>query len=88
MAQGDQVPPSRAEVLEVLRRLVEGTLEREDASSWASPWVTNDDVEFAPAVWQALERLSGADMISTDRPYLYGPEDFRDWYDTLDAAPQ
>jgi hypothetical protein len=75
--------PSRADVAEVLRRLVEGSMSREDASEWASPWVTADDVDFEPPLWRAIERLSGAGMISTERPYLYEPEDFQAWLEEL-----
>jgi hypothetical protein len=39
------------------------------------------------AVWEALADMSAADMITTDRPYLYGETDFAAWADELRNAP-
>jgi hypothetical protein len=38
-------------------------------------------------VWDALIALSGADLPSTDRQYLYEIEDFQQWLDVLNSAP-
>ena len=34
-------------------------------------------------VWDALNNLSGADAVSTDRPFLFDEIDFRAWLDEL-----
>jgi hypothetical protein len=34
-------------------------------------------------VWNAIQHLSGADLITTDRPYLYGITDFVEWLKPL-----
>lgn len=50
---------------------------RENTADWArrfDPDYVNDE-----AISHALEALEVADFISTDRPYLYGTEDFRAW---------
>jgi hypothetical protein len=36
-----------------------------------------------PAVWEAIKRLVAADMITTDRPYLYDIADFKRWLTDL-----
>jgi len=36
------------------------------------------------AVWNALELLSGADTITTDRPYLFEEIDFKAWYEEFE----
>jgi len=49
-------------------------------------WIIQDEPQVDDAiVWRTLDRLSGADMISFDRPsraalpYLYDESDFGDW---------
>jgi hypothetical protein len=60
--------------------LLEGRVSRRQASDWAAQWVmanvpyVNDD-----RVWRALTHLVRADMLQTDRPYLYGERDFEAW---------
>jgi hypothetical protein len=76
-------PPTRSEVADVLRRLINGEQSRESASAWASDWVVGDARVADPAVSQALELLLMADLISTDRPFLYNDEDFRACLDSL-----
>lgn len=45
--------------------------------SWAEQWVMAKDPDVQDGTaWRALTALAGADLISTDRPYLYGREDF------------
>jgi hypothetical protein len=72
--------PSREEVASKLRGLIGDTTPREEVASWASTWVTSDEFPVDDErVWEALKNLAMADLISTDRPYLYGKEDFQDW---------
>lgn len=69
--------PDRRQVEAKLADLASGKITREEAATWAEQFdLTLIDDELAV---EALELLSGADMVSTDRPYLYGPEDFRAW---------
>jgi len=60
--------------------LIEERITREDASSWASPWVMADNSGIDDrAVWNAVEGLYGADSPSIDRPYLFERVDFETW---------
>jgi len=69
--------PSKIEVMEKLQALISATVTREAAANWAQRWVI---LEYPPdmdeEVWSALVFICSADMISLDRPYLYGREDF------------
>lgn len=76
-AQDRDRAPDREQVEAKLADLASGKITREEAAAWADRYdldAINDE-----SVFDALELLAGADMISTDRPYLYGPEDFRAW---------
>jgi hypothetical protein len=77
-------PPSKIEVEGKLCDLLAGKVLREEVADWASQWVrmSNPSVQD-PQIWTALERLSGADLISTDRPYLYDQQDFDAWLKDL-----
>ncbi len=80
-------PPTRREVEEKLVGLVEGRHSREDVSSWAERWIILPDPGVSdPVAWKALNKLAGADMITTDRPYLYEEVDFRAWLEELRAS--
>lgn len=64
--------------------LINGVITREEASEWATEYIIYDDPQIYPEIenpvaWCAICKLSGADSISTDRLYLYGPEDFKIW---------
>jgi len=69
-------PPTRSEVADKIRQLVSGELTRNAASAWACTWLLNGFTVDDRVVWEALELLGAADLISTDRPYLYVDEDF------------
>jgi hypothetical protein len=72
--------PTRGEVEERLLDLLEGRASRENVAKWAAQWVRMENPPIDDAsVWKALTQLSGADMISTDRPYLYDENDFHSW---------
>lgn len=77
--------PTRSQVINQLTKLVDGRISREDASSWASPWVVRlEDIED-DRVCQALVHIAGADTPATDDTYLYMKEDFEDWLRELTA---
>ncbi len=73
--------PSYEDVEARLVLLIDGALDRETVAKWASGFIGED----APAgpISKALTELMGADLPTTDRPYLYGPEDFQNWLDEL-----
>jgi hypothetical protein len=45
--------------------------------------VANDARVEDVRVWETLKNLAMADLVSTDRPYLYGREDFQTWLTEL-----
>jgi hypothetical protein len=73
------LPPTRREVAEELRRLIAGDLTREAASDWASPWLSRFTEIDDKKVTRALACLGAADLPSTDREYLYEKIDFEHW---------
>lgn len=70
-------PPSRHEIANVLRAILSGTLTRKEASEWANRFIIGDMRRTDTQVWNALKLLGGADLISTDRPFLYQSIDFQ-----------
>lgn len=79
--------PSRSEVEAKLRALLAGDQTRAQIAQYAERWIMarNPDVSDA-VVWAARVHLVGADLKTTDRPYLHGPEDFQAWLDELLAG--
>jgi len=69
--------PSRSEVVAKFRQLIRGPSSREEVATWAEKWVIVDNPPCMEAdLWEALKFLAGADLISTDRPFLYSTQDF------------
>jgi hypothetical protein len=70
-------PPTRSEVIEKLQQLVEDSVSREFVATWAQKWVIADNPpKMSKEIWEALSFLTGADLISLDRPFLYTTKDF------------
>ncbi len=83
--------PTRTYVEAKLLDLIEGRASREEVSLWAEYWLHEDfvkgrDLFDDTVVLDGLEALSMADAPSTDRPYLYGEEDFQAWLQELRRA--
>ena len=86
--------PTRAEVARRLTALIQddSAEARAAAADWAGEYIRFDDPQIypeikEPALWEAIGLIASADLISTDRPFLYGPEDFASWQAELLAAP-
>ena len=82
--------PTFGEVVQKLKQLVANEISRQQASDWASPWIVKyDEIQFDAnydldrKIREALDCLASADLISTDRPYLYGQSDFEGWLHDL-----
>lgn len=69
-------PPNRIETADTIRQLLSGKRTRKSASEWACEWLLNCRAIDDAVVWEAITLLGAADLISTDRPYLYSEEDF------------
>jgi hypothetical protein len=82
-------PPTLLQVAQKLEQLVSGDISREEASAWASPWVTKfhefalDGRALDRKVKRALDNLAGADSPTTDREYLFEKVDFEAWLQEL-----
>lgn len=64
----------------MLESLIDGSLSREQVADWAAQWVIQAEPPIEDeAVWDALVSLSGADLLTTDRPYLDDFSDFERW---------
>lgn len=68
--------PSRDDVSTILKKLLAGELTRQAASEWATPWLIGDELFNDREVRDAVVLLGMADLISTDRPFLYNDIDF------------
>ena len=84
--------PSAERIAEVMRLLIDDLNQRENVTEWASYWslkyddyCEDDDYDNSKRILTALDRLSGADAPTTDRPYLYDQLDFEDWLAELEA---
>jgi len=75
--------PTRDEVEAKLLHLKVGRCDRAAATDWASAYIDQDVRVDDPGVWEALVALSGADLPTTDRPYLHGEADFCMWLERL-----
>jgi hypothetical protein len=80
-------PPSRSEVEQQIKGLIDGDVGRDAASAWAMQWVAAHDPGIDdPAVWRALNALAGADAPSTDREWLFVEADFYEWLADIQDA--
>jgi hypothetical protein len=84
--------PSRQEVADIFRALIERQKTPEEVSNWATEFIIYDDPQIYPevndsVVWEALKALAGADLPSTDRKYLYEATDFEEWLQKLMSEP-
>ena len=85
--------PSREDIATRIQALLvdSSPSARDKASEWASEFVVFDDpavypVVDDPVVWEAIVKLSGVDLPTTDREFLLGPEDFREWLTAVRTA--
>ena len=80
----DANQPTLPQVVQKLKQLVSGEISREEASAWASPWVTKfEDYKMDRKVKRALDNLAGADTPTSDREYLFEKIDFEAWLQEL-----
>ncbi|MCA5895228.1 hypothetical protein LEP48_18010 [Isoptericola sp. NEAU-Y5] len=78
----------RSTVDSKLTALANGSLDPGDAADWAMTALRDmdDDEDVDDAVMEALDKLSGADLLSGPGTYLHGPADFRTWLSEFRAA--
>lgn len=69
-----------------LLALASGSLDPSDAADWAARTMERlEDADVPDAVWVALDRMSGADLLAGPGTPLHGPEDYRMWLAELQA---
>lgn len=80
-AHGDLgVSPTRADVRERILALIGEDDSREKVAAWAAQWIRQPEPDVPDAaVWQAIKRLSGADLRSSKTTYLHSERDFLEW---------
>ncbi|MDP2229084.1 MAG: hypothetical protein Q8J78_16590 [Moraxellaceae bacterium] len=78
--------PSREELIRKIDALCAAEETREQVAQWAFSILSSDGRVTDQVVWSVLEGLGAADLPSTDRPYLYSIEDFKEWRTRLVAA--
>ena len=85
------VVPSRSNIEARLEKLVAGELPRAEAADWATEFITFDDPQIYPSVsdpivWEAIVKLSGADLEVSPGEYLHQEGDFSDWLQKVRAG--
>jgi hypothetical protein len=82
-------PPSKADVIAVVKAVLNGSMTRTEASTWARPWVGAVDAGVHDrSVWNALKLLGAIDLRhGDDAPYLYDDEQVATWRDELLGDP-
>ncbi len=78
--------PSRSEIANTVRRLLTAQMTRKAASEWASQWLFDDEPISDCLAWEALVLLGAAELVSTDRPFLYNEEDYLAALESLEKA--
>lgn len=69
-----------------LTRLAEGAIPPGEVADWALRVMEEkSDEAVEPAIWRALEELSGADLLVAPGKYLHGHEDFAAWRAEFEA---
>ncbi|RNG24141.1 DNA-binding protein [Streptomyces botrytidirepellens] len=70
----------RQEITKKLAELTQDAGKSEDISNWAISVMQGGDTSLLdPKVWEALDRMSGADLMSGPNTYLHSREDFSEW---------
>ena len=76
--------PMRAEVRERMLALIGSDAYRQQVADWAAHWIRlpNPHIDD-PVVWQAIQRLAGADLRISKTRYLHTEADFLAWLKDL-----
>ncbi|MCQ4084000.1 DNA-binding protein [Streptomyces sp. RB6PN25] len=70
----------KQEVHQRLRLLAAGQADPGEVSDWALEKMESESDELRDErTWRALDRLSGADLMTGPGVYLHSHEDFSDW---------
>lgn len=72
--------PTKEEVLNRFKLILQGTMSREEVADWASEYVMQDfpDVKDETA-WQLLKIACGVDLKDSPDEYLHDEQNIKDW---------
>ena len=72
--------PTRIQTIQILEKLISGSIDRDEVSSWAEKYYLDDSFLCTDqSLMNLLENLMSVNLIGSDRPYLYTNEDFEAW---------
>ena len=83
--------PSRKEVADRIDAILSGELSRAEVAGWASEYIVYDEPQIYPAVsdpvvFEALEKLMGADLMNAPSEYLHDEQNIKSWLEALRGA--
>lgn len=74
--------PTKEEIINKLKLILQGTLSRKEVADWASEYVMQDDRDISDeTVWELLQVVSGVDLQDSPDEYLHVEQDIKDWID-------
>ncbi len=85
LENGDNMgKPTIKEIVKRLNRVLEGTLTREEVSTWAETWTRSfldaDGLKESDlTIWKYLDVVSGIDLKDSPTEYLHIEEDIKEW---------
>ncbi|MED1575514.1 MULTISPECIES: DNA-binding protein [Bacillus] len=72
--------PKMLDCLNKIRKVLEGTMTREQISDWVEVYVSADDPEIDDdQVWDMLVLLSEINLKDSPNSYLHSVDDLNDW---------
>lgn len=74
--------PTKEEIINKLKLILQGKLSREEVADWASEYVMQDEPNISDeTVWELLQVVSGVDLQDSPDEYLHVEQDIKDWID-------
>jgi len=72
--------PTKEEIINKLKMILQGKLTREEVADWASKYVIQDEPNISDeTVWELLQIVSGIDLKDSPDEYLHVEQDIIDW---------
>jgi hypothetical protein len=72
--------PTKEEVVDKLKMILQGKLTREETADWVSEYVMQDEPNISDeTVWELLQIVSGVDLKDGPDEYLHVDQDIMDW---------
>ncbi|KZM57252.1 DNA-binding protein [Aeribacillus pallidus] len=72
--------PTKEEIINKLKMILQGKLTLEEVADWASKYVMQDEPNISDeTVWELLQIVSGIDLKDSPDEYLHVEQDIIDW---------